>query len=170
MEKTPPPREKWEGRGKPPLPNGTVVQSRNHAYRISRGKGKGGPGRPPSWVRDVCREEFAKRIPTLCSIIDGTFTRSFQYATPKGKVVTLKETPCIADRIQALKALAKFGGLESTTLLDADGNDASGHLANAAVAGAIGMLGELAVRLAGGRGSEVEVAQHRALQPDHTTG
>lgn len=118
-------------------------------------------GRPPSWVRDLTRMELVKRIPTICNIIDGNYTRSYQVATKKGKIITLVETPSIGDRIKAFQALGRLAGLESKALLDKDGNDATSPLANAAVAGAVGMLTELAKRLAESNSPPLEVAEFR---------
>ncbi len=138
--------------------------------RVKARKRFGHTGRNPKWVRDICRQEFAKRIPALCNIADGAYLRRYQTVTHSGKVVSLTESPSIANRLEALKLLAKYGGLETTTIIDDDGNDATRKLANAAVAGAVAMLGGLAERLAGGSTPQDQVVIRGAAKPDHTSG
>ncbi len=61
------------------------------------GTNKGGTGAPPSKVREACRESFGKRIPILETIADNDEARDL-------------------DRIAAMAALGKYGGVDKLAL------------------------------------------------------
>lgn len=79
--------------------NGGTLQRGNFGNR-------GGTGRPPSLVRQVCRGAFANRIATLRQIADGE--------VPEASVV---------DRLKAIDLLGKYGLGTTITETDTEGRD-----------------------------------------------
>jgi hypothetical protein len=75
--------------------------------RLNRGgtKGnKGGPGRPPSAIRQKLRGTFEERIKVIAAIADD-------------------ENASTSDRLRALDLMAKYGLGTTSTSTDTEGND-----------------------------------------------
>lgn len=75
----------------------------------------GGPGRPPSAIREYCRGSFAQRVPILEQIADGKpMPRTIKKGD--GESVTIDITPDLRDRVQAIDMLGKYGGVDKLAL------------------------------------------------------
>lgn len=72
--------------------------------------GKGG-GRPPSVIRDICRESFASRIKFLERVADGKVKQ--EISTREGIV---KIGASVADRVRAVDTLGRYAGIEKITV------------------------------------------------------
>ncbi len=85
-----------------PANNGRRFQPGAHPWNTGGKKGRS--GRPPSKVREACRQAFSARIPTLKRIADD---------------------PQIgpAERIKAIDLLGKYGLGTTTTVTDTEGRD-----------------------------------------------
>ena len=81
---------------------GMAIVPQEHGGALNAGGtpgNKGGDGRPPSKVREACRQSFAERVPILEKIADG-------------KLPDVKP----ADRAKAMDMLGKYGGVDKIAL------------------------------------------------------
>ena len=90
----------------------------------------GGPGRPPSEVRRVCRESFFSRIPVLEEIADGKSVYVMANAKDVDMDATLERLPSAGERVRAVSELGKIGmgghiSLEDARTIASTGRDDS---------------------------------------------
>lgn len=69
-----------------------------------------GAGRKPSAIRELCRVEFARRIPLLAKLADGVPVETVLKTGNKLKDVTRSSASAdVGERIRAMETLAKYG-------------------------------------------------------------
>jgi len=91
-------------RGKPRSPR--TMPGRNGGTLLVGPSNKGGPGRPPSALRELARESFAERLWVLEQIADGEPIVKVLRGK-KQEEVLISASP--ADRIKAVSELGRFG-------------------------------------------------------------
>lgn len=94
--------------GKTKTPSDTPMRVPAHgrgALRVG-GTNKGGPGRPPSAIRELCRGAFAERIPILAKIADGEAVAKMKIDGVETQTLISAD---VGDRIKAIDQLAKYG-------------------------------------------------------------
>lgn len=74
---------------------------------MTGGTNKGGPGRPPSAIRELMRLHLVDQIPTLVDIARGEPVVKIKLADGTDTGSTVSATP--GDRIRAIETLAKYG-------------------------------------------------------------
>lgn len=84
--------------------HGEWIPGRNGGWLRNGGTNKGGPGRPPSKIREAARDGFEALLPTLVKVAK----------SPKESTT---------DRLRAIDLLAKYGLGTTITETDTDGND-----------------------------------------------
>ena len=82
--------------------NGPQLVEQEHGGALKTGGTpghKGGTGRPPSAIRELCRGSFAERLEVLTDIADDTEAKTI-------------------DRIRAIDLLGKYGGVDKLALTE----------------------------------------------------
>lgn len=79
-----------------------------HGGALRRGgTNNGGPGRPPSVIRERLRGSFEARIAVLESIADGEAVERVRL--PSGEESEMQKSAAVPDRLKAIDLLAKYG-------------------------------------------------------------
>ncbi len=90
-----------KGNGKPKktteVTTGELVPQKHGGSLRNGGTNKGGPGRPPSKVRQRCRDSFEDRLPFLEGVVDDDEER-------------------MSERLKAHEMLGRFGGVDKVAL------------------------------------------------------
>ena len=79
------------------ITTGELVAQKHGGALRNGGTNKGGPGRPPSKVRQRCRDSFEERLPFLEGVVDDDEER-------------------MSERLKAQEMLGRFGGVDKVAL------------------------------------------------------
>ena len=94
-----------------------ALMRQEHGGAIRRGSKPGntpGSGRPPSCIRAHCRGSFTERVAILEQIADGEpLPMTVHY---RGETIKVEVSASIKERVQAIDALGKYGGIEKLAL------------------------------------------------------
>lgn len=98
-----------------------TIPGRNGGRLRNGGTNKGGPGRPPSAIREIMRLALVDQIPVLVDIARGDPVVKIKSADGQDTGTTVSATP--GDRIRAIETLARYGlGTQVEVPTDGDGN------------------------------------------------
>lgn len=97
----------------PVVATGTLVVQEHGGALRQGGTNAGGPGAPPSLIRELCRKSFTERVHILEKIADGLVMVKVK---AQGSETEVEVSPDVKDRLKAIDLLGKYGGIEKITV------------------------------------------------------